>query len=356
MKREFLMLAKSLTPDSRIGGWLLSEKLDGVRCFWDGGITKGMLCTDVPWANTAKDARLLNVPKATGLWTRYGKPIYAPQWFTDALPPVFLDGELYAGRGGFQKVTSTVKDLIPGEGWRDIKYMVFDSPPVHVIFNDGVIDNINYKKKLTSVGAWVKDKGGKSLVGTLTPFIQTLSHLSATFKVKDAPWQVHHQIQLPGSNEKALEEVRYHANWICERGGEGVMIRRAWSPWRPERSSDLLKLKPFQDSEGTVIGYTWGRETDKGSKLLGLMGNLVVEWEGKTFELSGFTNEERRLFRNGSEGAAYAEGAAHPGERCSEEITSISFPIGTKVTFKYRELTDAGIPKEARYWRKHDLV
>ena len=128
------------------------------------------------------------------------------------------------------------------------------------------------------------------------------------------------------------------------------MVRRAWSPWRPERSSDLLKIKPFEDSEATVIGYTWGRETDLGSKLLGLMGNLVVSWEGKEFELSGFTNEERVLYVGDCK--ANLIGAAHPGERCAPNIHSASFPIGSTVTFKYRELTDAGIPKEARFWRK----
>ena len=31
-----------------------------------------------------------------------------------------------------------------------------------------------------------------------------------------------------------------------------------------------------------------------------------------------------------------------------------SFKRGQTVTFKYRELTDDGIPKEARYWRRRD--
>ena len=31
-----------------------------------------------------------------------------------------------------------------------------------------------------------------------------------------------------------------------------------------------------------------------------------------------------------------------------------SFKWARRVTFKYRELTDDGIPKEARYWRRRD--
>ena len=42
-RREFLQLAKSYNPEkNKIAGWYLSEKLDGTRCFWDGGITRGM--------------------------------------------------------------------------------------------------------------------------------------------------------------------------------------------------------------------------------------------------------------------------------------------------------------------------
>jgi DNA ligase-1 len=39
--------------DQSLDGWLLSEKLDGVRAYWDG----------------------------QQLWTKNGNPIYAPEWF-----------------------------------------------------------------------------------------------------------------------------------------------------------------------------------------------------------------------------------------------------------------------------------
>ena len=35
-RREFLQLAKTYSPDkNKIGGWCVSEKLDGTRCFWE---------------------------------------------------------------------------------------------------------------------------------------------------------------------------------------------------------------------------------------------------------------------------------------------------------------------------------
>jgi DNA ligase-1 len=86
----------------------------------------------------------------------------------------------------------------------------------------------------------------------------------------------------------------------------------------------LLKVKPSRDSEATVVGYTWGK-----GKLEGLMGSMLVDWEGIQFELSGFTNEERVI-------------------HCKHYEADIR----ETVSFKYRELTDDGKPKEARYWRE----
>ena len=55
-------------------GWLMSEKLDGVRCFWNG----------------------------TSLWSRNGLEFEAPQWFKDELPSnLALDGELWTKRDDF---------------------------------------------------------------------------------------------------------------------------------------------------------------------------------------------------------------------------------------------------------------
>jgi hypothetical protein len=35
-----------------------------------------------------------------------------------------------------------------------------------------------------------------------------------------------------------------------------------------------------------------------------------------------------------------------------EDFQGKHFKVGDVVTFKYRELSDDGIPKEARYWRR----
>ena len=78
-----------------------SEKLDGVRGYWNG-------------------KRLL---------TRSGRPISSPEWFTEVLPDYPLDGELWIGRGQFEPVSAIVRRKQPGNSdWLAVRYMLFDLP------------------------------------------------------------------------------------------------------------------------------------------------------------------------------------------------------------------------------------
>ncbi len=52
MRRELLQLAHNYKPDKhKIAGWYISEKLDGTRCFWDGGLSRDVPTDQVPWAS-----------------------------------------------------------------------------------------------------------------------------------------------------------------------------------------------------------------------------------------------------------------------------------------------------------------
>jgi DNA ligase-1 len=81
-------------------GWWVSEKLDGVRAWWDG----------------------------TKFWSRLGNQYHAPAWFTVGLPTTPLDGELWLARKQFQKCISIVRRQDAGPQWQDIRYVVFDAP------------------------------------------------------------------------------------------------------------------------------------------------------------------------------------------------------------------------------------
>ena len=100
-----VMLAHNYDPEKHDPtGWLMSEKLDGVRCYWNG----------------------------TNMYTRNGNPFYPPDSFKASLPKMALDGELWSGRDDFQKIVSIVRKHDPSksDGWKGIKFMVFDAPLV----------------------------------------------------------------------------------------------------------------------------------------------------------------------------------------------------------------------------------
>jgi ATP-dependent DNA ligase len=177
-------------------------------------------------------------------------------------------------------------------------------------------------------------------------------------------FQILEQEELPATTVAALARLDERLFEITEAGGEGLILRKPNSLWVPERSHQVLKVKKLDDAEGIVTGFTWGRETDKGSKLLGKMGALILDFNGKKLELSGFTDAEREMAlecqTTAPDGMPWREhyaaaieiGRLHPGEIVQAGIFNPKFPRGSRVSFRYRELSDSGIPKEARYWRK----
>lgn len=333
---------------------------------WDGGISRGLDAREVPYANTAKDARFVDRPVATGLWSRYGKVIHAPAWWLDALPTgVNLDVELWCGRGTFQEMRSVVGRLTPDDaGWRRVKAVALDAPGWHAVLADGELTGTNWKTILhRGMMDWVvanshnHPKEGDAQVA-FKPFMgfgqpdECFRRLRELWEGQHSDaWQPHEQVKLPGILADARSVVDDMLLLVTEGGGEGLVLRSGTSAWVPKRVPWVLKVKKLSDAEGTVVGYTWGRETSLGSKLLGMMGALVLDFRGKRLELSGFTNEERQMV--GGPDAVPGEGFHREGQDV-KTWHNPTFPIGSKVTFTYRELTVDGIPKEARYLRKRD--
>ena len=384
-KREFLLLAHQFNPNKHLAsGAFASEKLDGFRCFWDGGVSRGRPKSQVPWANLDKDDRFQDEQIATGLWSRYGNVIHAPDFWLDQLPKFFCDGELWMGRGTFQELRSVAAKLPENRddlAWRDVTFKVFDIPNIDVIFSSGKINTTNFKKEIQlDTPSWVRASATNGLV---IPKAKTFRGVMAYLK-KNLPGndvvQALEQEQLPFATEKALDRANTLLNDVTTAGGEGLILRRPDSIWLPERSHNLVKMKKLSDSEATVVGYVTGRRTDKGSKLLGLMGAMLVDWNGIRFELSGFTDDERVLSANARgnqwqhitelrsfegmapkdmmvETKAFNWALQNPspdsgqGSAVPDWISNPTFPRGSQVTFRYRELSDDGVPKEARYWR-----
>lgn len=207
-----------------VSRYWVSEKYDGMRAYWNG----------------------------KQLLTRAGNTIHAPEWFTHDWPAEPLDGELWAGRGQFEQVTSTVRDLEPDDvAWHSIRFMVFDLPAHGGPFSTRL----------------------ETLRSLLAPLrIDWLCEVTQLRVADDA--SLHHQLER-----------------VATAGGEGLMLHKDDSLYRAERSDDLLKLKPYQDAEAQVLAHLPGQ-----GKYLGMLGALLVRnADGTQFRIgTGFTDEQRR--------------------------------------------------------------
>ena len=77
---------------------------------------------------------------------------------------------------------------------------------------------------------------------------------------------------------------------------------------------------------------------------------LIVDYAGKRLELSGLTDAEREF----ADPMARQWASNNPGTDAPCWVEGKHFRKGQAVTFKFRELSDDGIPKEASYWRRRD--
>ena len=112
---------------------------------------------------------------------------------------------------------------------------------------------------------------------------------------------------------------QFYKNVVYDRLGQGIVMTKPESFYAPgcRRTGDRVKLKRREDTEGKVVGYN-----DDGVRLSSL---LVKMDNGVVFNLGiGFSNDERIRYKQ-------------------------LFPIGTLIKFSYRELTDGGKPKQARF-------
>jgi DNA ligase-1 len=372
-RRDLLLLADKFNPEKTDPvGMLMSEKLDGNRCWWDGGVSRGVPTVDVPWANIYdKDGETLKKkikPVASGLWTRYGNPVIAPEWFLNSLPKgVSLDGELYAGHGNFQYVQKAVrKDEVDEERWKGIAYHVFGCPTYAQVLQDGLIKlsgSVTYLREINqrecldfvarricesrdSVAQYPATDRCKVYAELLDqpplPFIREIAEIEAICGVNNSP------LCAPVKQTicQSLDQVLRLAKEVDEAGGEGMMLREPDSVWFPKRRPFIQKVKPRHDDEAVIVGFFGGKKGKTG-QFLGKLGGLIVDWNGVVFELgTGLTHADRELFQQSVENAK-----AHQGKEIPGVTATPVFTVGDVVTFSYRELSDDGVPKEAAYLR-----
>lgn len=342
---EFIHKAQTYNPKKHNIGpdWLISEKLDGRYFIWDGGVSIGMSTKLIPWANIAKDN---SETFSTGMWSSLGKVVYAPAFITNQMMeyPYLLEGELYLGRGRFQECMSITKKINNPDlqKWRDIKLKIFGAPLIRNFLMPRVISKTSVVIPVDARQKWI-DKGMKDLTDmgcVSSKFVDQYNFLEPRI-----PWTSDGNVELVNYHQRGNNNINDIMKIVCDQGGEGLMYRSPNDVWIPKRVDTIIKHKPWLDAEGVVIGYKAGN-AGKTGKMLGLIGALIVQsvMKGKeiTFELSGMTDEERSF-------TPHEE--MIEGEKCVG--LSPHFPLGKKITYRYRELSVDGVPKEARYHRPY---
>ncbi|EOI6145108.1 DNA ligase [Campylobacter coli] len=180
-------------------GYLMSEKLDGIRGIWEAGKFK----------------------------TRQDNPIHTPSYFTYNFPSFKLDGELWIARAKFDEVSALIRSgSLDSSLWKSVTYNVFDVPNACEEFKLTPCTLSNRLKVLE-----------RYLQQNPNPYIKIIK-------------------QIPIKDQEHLKE--FYKDIIFNKG-EGVVIRKDFAPYEKGRSKNALKLKPYEDAECKVIAYTEGK-------------------------------------------------------------------------------------------------
>jgi DNA polymerase/3'-5' exonuclease PolX len=273
-------------------GWFSSEKYDGYR------------------------ARYMGEEPEQVFLSRQQKLFNAPEWFKEAMPNINLDGELWVGRDNFQDM-GVVRQKQPGEeGWKTIKYVVYDLPDVQKPFC----------KRLEMLQKIVEQNEER--------WNEHRETLGAPFNSFPCPLVYTNQTKITTMDQ--LEHI-YHG--IISKGGEGIMLKHPSSIYEDKRSNYMLKYKPSFDEEAIIIDYKEGK-----GKYKGMLGGFICKQlinkdtyhiidkdENHEFAISGMDDEVRENYKE-------------------------SHPIGTIISYEHSGKTKVGKPRFARYIRSRDDI
>jgi len=177
-----IMNGRDYKEDEDPEGFYMSEKLDGIRGYWDG----------------------------EHLWSRNASIINVPESFKAGFPKYPLDGELWSGYGEddlnvFHLKMICRKKIIRPVDWEKIRFHVFDTPHIAA----------TYDKR-------------------------------HAFLQKNIPLYNNPNITLiPIEKCKGKEHLQNFLEEIVERKGEGVMLYNPDSLYIPGRSKNVLKVKKY---------------------------------------------------------------------------------------------------------------
>lgn len=221
--------------------YLISEKLDGMRAYWDG----------------------------KQLFAKSGKPIHAPKWFLENFPPFELDGELWSNRNEFEKIISIIKNHNRQEAWKDLKFNIFEVPNqkgnlsarLQVIKNYLSIHHAPYIRiipqyqftkleEITHFFHQIKHDGGEGIIlrKNDTPYLTGRDRSALKFKVF-----FDSECMIKGYEKGAGKYAKVMGSIICEDIISKQIVKIG------SGFSDLMRANP--PKVGTIITYKYYQKT-----------------------------------------------------------------------------------------------
>lgn len=225
-----VMLGHPYNPDkhaSKVIGWWMSEKYDGVRAKWNGE----------------------EMESRTGL-------IYIiPDFLIEQLQSITdeegnhmeLDGELWGGIDTLAFMSGLARRHDnDSELWENVTYMVFDTPD----------NTLPFEERIKKIAAALKRAG-------------SLANVKGVKHIKFDPEKI---VKYPHKDEEVNMNIEDELIKVEEKGGEGLVLRKPKSSYEFRRSQNFLKVKSWSYKEAIVTGYSEGT-----GKYLGMVGALTVK-------------------------------------------------------------------------------
>ena len=303
-------LAHHYDPQSNYTGWLASRKMNGNAFLWDGGVTKGMMTSEIPWASDP--GRM-----STGMWSLGRssgmKVMYVPPEILIGMPPFPTQGEVWHESDNRQKVGVCRKKFSYKEEWKYLQLLSHTHKP---FCTWGIPEGHKLLGDTRVCEYW-----SNQITAKRTAMLQDYCHVEQTM------------VQSKDHFDQMFSNALAH-------GWEGLMLVNPNAKFETDRSWNVLKVKPEFETEGTVVGYKDGIS----GKRLGGYGGLLVSttWNEKVKSVTGGT--VAMVGKTTTFGVCGLTG---------EELAQVTrvYPIGSTVRFAFSEVADTAIPQSCNVYR-----
>lgn len=339
---------KKLLENGSLQGYVVSEKLDGVRALWDG----------------------------VNLKSRSGKAFSPPKCWVENLPDFALDGELFIARGKFEEVLSVVSkgdsqcEKCKCEEWSKVGYFIFDVPQANQKSDakssadsstESSKKSYTLLERLALLESWLENRANKTNKANQAK--TTEGKNSADLDSKKASKNPILHI-IPQESVPSQEALQKKLKEVEKLGGEGLVIRKNNAPYERFRTTNAMKLKSYSDTECVVVAHNQGK-----GKFSHALGSLTCE----SLPLDFATTKSAKNTKNTDSTQPTSIDSALPNKikdsTDSAQSTPLTFPthsrkirfkigsgfsdkdraapppIGTTITYKYYGLTKNGLPR-----------